>query len=149
MTSDVRSEQRIKPQFAAERFIEHFDSGVDQQNRQMRIGYYIFYQTVAAVRLRICETIKEAIARRILDHMIEVAFFFVAKTFTVADEKLKVACVWFIDMWIIDVIDDSVIEREPDTATCMISRAVAFFGARSTTWLDCWRAKRHLTLRRI
>jgi len=143
MTADVRSEQRIKPQFVAERLIEHFDSGVDQQNRQMRIGYYIFYQTVAAVRFRICETIKEAIAFRVFDEMIEVAFFFVAKTFTVADEKLKVACVWFIDMWIIDFIDDSVTEREPDTATCMISRADAFFGTRSPARLDSRRAKRH------
>src|SRR5207249_2478351 len=143
MTSDVRSQQRIKPQFAAERLIEHFDSGVDQQNRQMRIGCYIFYQTITAARLRIRQAIERTIARRILDHMIEVAFFFVAKTFTVADEKLKVACVWFIDMWVINLVDDSVTEREPDTATCMISRADAFFGTRSPTWLDSRRAKRH------
>src|SRR6266542_5231868 len=129
MTADVRSEQRIKPQFAAERFIEHFDSGVDQQDRQVRIREHVFNDTITAARLRIRETIERTIARRILDHMIEVAFFFVAETFTVADEKLKVACVWFIDMWIIDLIDDSVTEREPDTATCMISRADAFFGA--------------------
>src|SRR6266536_6645871 len=117
MTADVRSEQRIKPQFLAERLIEHFDSGVDQQDRQMRIREHVFNDTITAARLRIRQAIERTIARRVLDHMIEVAFFFVAKTFTVADEKLKVPRIRFIDMWIIDLIDDSVTEREPDTAT--------------------------------
>src|SRR6266542_6527623 len=113
----------------------------------MRIREHVFYDTITAARLRICEAIKEAIARRILDHMIEVAFFFVAKTFTVADEKLKVPRIRFIDMRIINFVHDSVTEREPDTATCMISRADAFFGTRSPTWLDSRRAKRRWILR--
>ena len=43
----------------------------------MWIGKHMFYYTIATARLRIRETIKEAIARRIFDQMIEIAFFFV------------------------------------------------------------------------
>ena len=59
--------------------------------------------------------------------MIEIALFFVAKRFAVADEKLKVAGVWLIDVRVVNLVDDSVTEREPDTATCMVGRANAFF----------------------
>src|SRR5881398_4017562 len=57
-TGYVRSEQRIKPQFAAERLIEHFDSGVDQQNRQVRIREHVFNDTITAARLRIRQAIE-------------------------------------------------------------------------------------------
>jgi len=36
--------------------------------------------------------------------MIQIALFFVAKRFAVADEKLKVACVWLIDMWVVNLV---------------------------------------------
>ena len=81
--------------------------------------------------------------------MIEIAFFFVAKRFAVADEKLKVACVWLIDMWVVNLVEDSVTERKPDTATCMVGRADAFFCARSPAWLDPRRTKRHCILKGI
>src|SRR5437899_8659493 len=109
----------------------------------MRIGEHVFYQTIAAARLRIRETIKEAIALRILDQMIEIAFFLVAKRFSIADEKLKVARVWLIDMRIVNFVDDSVTEREPDTATRMVGRADAFFRTRSPARFDPGRTKRY------
>ena len=61
--------------------------------------------------------------------MIEVAFFLVAKCFAVADEKLKIAGVWLIDVWVVNLVEDSVTQREPETATCMVRRADAFFCA--------------------
>jgi hypothetical protein len=81
--------------------------------------------------------------------MIEIAFFFVAKRLAVADEKLKVAGVWSIDVRVVNLVEDSVTEREPDTATCMVGRANAFFCARSPTRLDPRRPKRDCILRRI
>ncbi len=60
--------------------------------------------------------------------MIQVALFFVTKRFAVADEKLKVACVRLVDVWIINFIDDAVTERESNAATGMIGCAHAFFG---------------------
>ena len=71
------------------------------------------------------------------------------EAFTVADEKLEVARVWLIDMRIINLIDDAVAEREPETATGMIRRAHAFFRARSPARFDSRRAKRNRVLSRI
>ena len=107
----------------------------------MWIGKHMFYYTIATARLRIRETIKEAIALRVFDQMIEIAFFFVAKRFAVADEKLKIAGIWLIDVRVVNLVEDSVTEREPDTATCMVGRANAFFCARGPTRLDPRRTK--------
>ena len=57
----------------------------------------------------------------------QVALFLVAKSFSVSDEKLKVPCVRLIDVWIINLIDDSVTEGEPETTTGMVGRADSFF----------------------
>ena len=120
-----------------------------KQYRQVRVGKHMFYQTVAAARLCIRETIKEAIARRVFDKMIEIAFFFVAKRFAVADEKLKVAGVWLIDVRVVNLVEDSVTQREPETATCVVGRADAFFCAGSPPWLDPRGPKGDCILRRI
>ena len=109
----------------------------------MRIRKHVFYQTVTAVRIGIRETIKEAIALWIFDHVIQVALFFMTEAFTVADEKLEVARVWLVDMRIINLIDDAVAEREPETTTGMIRCAHAFLCARSPARFDSKRAKRH------
>jgi len=68
--------------------------------------------------------------------MIELAFFLVAKRFAVADEKLKVARVRLIDMWIVNLIDDSMAQGEPNAATGMIGRPHALFRTGSPAWLD-------------
>jgi hypothetical protein len=81
--------------------------------------------------------------------MIEIAFFLVAKGFAVADEKLKVAGVWLIDVRVINLVEDSMTEREPETATCMVGRANAFFCARGPTRLDPRRTKGDCILMRI
>ena len=70
----------------------------------MRIGKDIFYNAIAAARLRIRETIKKAIALGVIDRVIQVAFFLVAKRFSVAYEKLKVARVRLIDMRIVNLV---------------------------------------------
>ena len=57
----------------------------------------------------------------------QVAFLLVAKCFAVGDKKLKVTCVWLIDVWIINLIDDSVTEGEPETTTGMVGCADSFF----------------------
>jgi hypothetical protein len=49
---------------------------------------------------------------------------------------LKVARVRLVDAGIINLIDDAVTQREPDTATRMIRRTHSFFRARSPARLD-------------
>ena len=74
--------------------------------------------------------------------MIQVPFFLMAKRLSIADEKLKVARVGLIDMRIVNLIDDSMAEGEPNSATGVIRRADAFLRAGSPARLDPWRAKR-------
>ena len=74
----------------------------------MRIGEDIFYDAIAAARLRIRQAVKKAITLRVIDRMNQVAFFLVAKRFAVAYEKLKVACVRLIDMRIVNLVYDAV-----------------------------------------
>src|SRR5438094_1022458 len=109
----------------------------------------MFDYTIETVWFRLRETIKEAIARRVFDQMIEIAFFLVAKRFAVADEKLKITRVWLIDVRVVNLVEDSMTQREPETATCVVGRADAFFCAGSPPWLDPRRTKGHCILRRI
>ena len=103
----------------------YFHFGVHQQDRLMRIGEDIFYNAIAAARLRIRETVKQAIAFRVIDRVIQVAFFLMAKRFAVTYEKLKVTRVRLIDMRIINLVQDAVAQSEPNTATGVIRCAHA------------------------
>ena len=109
----------------------------------MRVREHVFYEPVAALTLRIGNAVKEAIALRVFDQVIQVTLFLVAKRFAITDNKLKVACIWLINAWIVNLIDDAVTERKPEAATGMIGRTHAFFRARSPPWLDSRRTKRH------
>ena len=86
----------------------------------MRIGEHVFHQPIAAVRFGIGQAIKQAITLRIRNLMIQIAFFFVAKCFAVADQKLEVARVRLIDMRIKNFVYDPVTQREPGPATGVI-----------------------------
>jgi len=109
----------------------------------MRVGEDVFYEPVATVGLRIRETVKEAIALRVFDPVLQVALFLMAKGFAITNEKLKVARIRLIDAWIVNLVDDAMAKREPEAATGMIGRADAFFRARRPAWLDSRRTKRH------
>ena len=108
----------------------------------MGIGEDVFYQPVATVTLRICKAVKQTIALRVFDEVIQVALFLVAKSFTITDKKLKVARVRLINARIINLIDDAVTKRKPEPATGMIGGPHTFFRARSPTRLNSRRAER-------
>jgi hypothetical protein len=107
----------------------------------MRIGEDMFYDTIATTRFRIRETVKKAIALRVIDRVIQVAFFLVAKRFTIAYEKLKVARVRLINVRIVNLIHDAVTQSKPNAATGVISCTYAFLGTRSPARLDSGCAK--------
>ena len=109
----------------------------------MRVGEHVFYEPIAALTLRICEAVKEAITLWIFDQVIQVSPFLVAKCLAITHEKLKVPCVRLIDARVINLIDNAVTEREPEAATCVICRPDAFLRAGSPARLDSRRTKRH------
>ena len=75
--------------------------------------------------------------------MVQIALFFVAKRFAIADQELKVARIGLINVRIINFIHDPMTECEPDAATRVIRRANALFRARRPARLNPWRAKRN------
>ena len=75
--------------------------------------------------------------------MIQVALFFVAKRFTVTDQKLKVARIGLIDVRIINFVHDPMTQREPKPATGVIRRANALLGARRPARLNSRRTECH------
>src|ERR687892_1852512 len=109
----------------------------------------MFYEPVAALTLRICQSIKNTIALRVFDEMIQVTLFLVAKCFAITDEKLKVARVRLIDPRIVNFVDDPVTQREPETTTRVISRAHTFLRARSPARRNSRRTERYRILCRI
>ena len=93
----------------------------------MRIGEDMFYNSIATTWFRVRDTIKKAITFRIIDGVNQVAFFLVAKRFSVTYEKLKVTRVRLIDMRIINLVQDAVTQSEPNTATGMIAVLASSF----------------------
>ena len=109
----------------------------------MWIGEDMLYDAIAPLRIRIREPVEQAIALRIFNAVIKVTLFLVAKGFAVADEELKISRIWMIDVRIVNLIDDTVAEREPKAATSVVSRAHAFLGAGGPARFDSWRSKSH------
>ena len=142
VTRNVRSQQRVEAQLAAQGLIQHFDFGMHQQDGSVRIREHLFDQPVAALAFRVGKAVKEAIALRVFDPVVQVAFFLVAKGLAIGDEELEVARVRLVHMRVVNLIDDAVAEREPEPATGMIGRAHAFLGARSPARLDSGRSER-------
>src|SRR5437899_12512941 len=101
----------------------------------MGISQYMLDQTVPPVRLRIGQSIEEAIAFGVFGLVIAVALLLVTKGFTVGDQKLKIPRFRLICVWIIDLIDDAMAERELEPATRMIRSDVPFFGSGSSARL--------------
>jgi hypothetical protein len=59
--------------------------------------------------------VEKRVAIRTRDPMFKITLFLMAKSRTIADQKLKIACVRLIDIGIIDLINDSVAQRKPES----------------------------------
>src|SRR5947209_19616680 len=99
----------------------------------------MFDDPITAIRLGIGQPVEDTIAFRILNLVIEVTLFFVAKCFAIRNKKLEIARVRLVHMRIINLVDDAMAEREPKAAARVIGSAEALFGAGSPARLDAWR----------
>src|SRR5262245_12310679 len=107
----------------------------------MRIRQHLLDDAIAAVRFRIGQAVERAIALRVLEVMIQIALLLVAECFAVTDEELKIARIGMIDVWIIDLVDDPMAEREPKPAAAVVGRAHPLLCAGSPARLDSRRSK--------
>ena len=130
-TFQVRSEQSINAQLRAQRGIGTLDPARHQDDGGMRIGEEFFNDAIAARWFGIREAVQERVFFRVFQGVLQVAPFLVKKSFTIRDQKLKIARIGTIDVGIINLVDDPVAEREPDAATAVISGADAFLRAAS------------------
>jgi hypothetical protein len=75
--------------------------------------------------------------------VLQVAFFLVAKRLAIRDEELQIASVGLIDMRVVNLIDNTMAQCEPEATTGVISRPDTFFCARSPARLDPWGPERY------
>src|SRR5205809_949770 len=115
----------------------------------MGIGNNVFSNSVAAVRLRIRQPIKERAFFRVFDLVVQIATFLMAEGFAVGNEELKIAGVGAVHVGIVNLIDDAMAQGEPNAATGMVGGADALFGAARPAGLDAWRAKGNCPVGRI
>ena len=107
----------------------------------MRVGDDLFDQPVTSVRRGIGEPIIEGAFFGVLDLMHQIAALLMAKCLAVANEELEIARVGTIDIGVIDFVDDTMAQGEPDAATGMVSGADALFGAARPSRLDAGSAE--------
>jgi len=108
----------------------------------VRIRHDILDNAIPARGVGIGEAVVTAcFFSRIFEFVFEIAAFLMAKGLAVSDEKLEIAGVRTINIRIVDLVDNSVAQREPDAAAGMVSGADAFFGATSPARLDSGRAE--------
>ena len=137
----MRREKGIDFQFAAQGFIGHFKPYVHEHHRTVRIGQHMFDDTIAAGRIGIGEPVEQAVAFRIIHFVTQVALLLMAEAFSVGDEQLDITRVGLVDGRIVNFVEDSVTEREPNMAARVISCADALLRAVRPAWLDPRRAK--------
>ncbi len=116
-------------QLSAQFFVRNLNARMHEQDRGMRIGDDFLDDAVAAVPIGIRKTIQERPFLWVLDEVVEITPFFVAKRLAIGDEKLNVARVGLIDVGVIDLVDDTVRNREPEAAARVISRSDSFLRA--------------------
>src|SRR5438309_11991337 len=108
----------------------------------MRIGADLLDDAITSRAIGIDDAIKQRAFLRILERMIEIAPFLVAKRLAIGDEKLEVARAWLIDVRVVDLVHDPVRKREPQSATGVIRGADSFLCALRPTRGKSRRAER-------
>ena len=86
---NVRRQQCIEVQLAAQRFVPHLKPGVHEKHRPVRISQNLFDDLIATVALGIYQAIKKTAAFRVINTVVQVTLFLVAKRLAVTDEKFK------------------------------------------------------------
>src|SRR5258708_37383424 len=107
----------------------------------MWIGDNVLDDAVASARFRVGNPIIEGAGFRVLDAVLQITPFFMAKGFTVGDEQLKIAGIGTIHIGIVNLVDDAVAQREPDAASSVVCAADALFGAAGPARFHSRRAK--------
>lgn len=108
----------------------------------MGIRDHLLDDAITPFGISIDQPIVQSALFRVLDGVVQVATFLVAKGAAIRNQKLKIACVGAINIRVVDFVDDAVAEREPDTATGMIGSTDAFFGATRPPRFGARRTKR-------
>src|SRR5262249_35731818 len=97
----------------------------------MRMGENMLHQAIPPLWIRVSKPVKRSVSFRTLDLMNKVSLLFMAERFAIGNEKLKVPCIRFIYIRVVDLVDDSVAKREPDPTARMVGGADSFLSARS------------------
>src|SRR6476620_2718842 len=78
---EMRGQQGVDFQFAAQRFVGHLKTRAQQDDGAVRIGQNMFGNAVAPGRFGISQLIVQAVSVRVMDFMVQIAFFLMAEGF--------------------------------------------------------------------
>src|SRR5271166_4142603 len=118
------------------------EARVDQQAGLMRIGNYLFYESVAIGALARGNTHTETMVIEVFGFAGHVTAYIVEKTFAVAHQELQVADLGQIDGGEINLVDDARRCGVPDAARSGIRGADDVLGATRPSRRDARRPKR-------
>lgn len=94
----------------------------------MGIRQDVLDQPVASIALGVSQPIERTGPFREFDLVEQITLLLMTKRFPITDQELKVPGIRLIDRRIIDLVDDSMAQRESHPATGMIGRSKPLFG---------------------
>ena len=102
----------------------------------MRIRDHLLHEHVAAFEVDVREPVAQRARLQAFDQLVEVALLLVEEGLAVGDQELHVPRLRAVDGRIVDFVEDSVREGEPDAAGRVVSGADALLAAGGPAWLD-------------
>ncbi len=107
LAAEVRRDDGVKAQLAAQAFVQDLQPRVHEEDRGVRIGDEMLDQAVTPLLLLVNDPVEQRPALRNFDLMLEVVLLGVAEGLTIGDEELQVARVGRVDRRAVEFIDDA------------------------------------------
>src|SRR5580692_10598603 len=109
----------------------------------MRISQRLFDKLIPSIAFSVDQSVKEAVALRVFDPMIQITLFLVAKCLAVADQEFKITRVGLVGSRVVNLIDDPMTEGEPQATAFRTSCPKAILRAGGPARFNSRRAKRY------
>lgn len=100
-----------------------------QNAGEVRVGNDFFNNRVAAVGIGVRAPVAQGVMRQLFEFGVKVTLLVMEETCSVSDKILKVPQLWLIHCRIVDLSDDAIPQREPDSARSRIGSPDTVFAS--------------------
>ena len=112
---EVGSEQYIQA-VISQRALERHETDALEHHVAPRIGQYLLLNAIATINGRVPNQIRKDAWRHLRRLGAGISLFFRKECLPIGHDETEVAGTCVIDAWVVDLVEDPVAEREPDTA---------------------------------